>query len=877
LRKTLGDGQNGTRYIANVPARGYCFVAPVSRPGVQDGGASLRLETTQSQNPIYRSSHLVGRDTDVQLAASHLAENRFVTIVGPGGIGKTSVATAIAHTISKFDGHFHFIDLAPITEPHMIASVIASTLGLTVRSQDPLSSLVTFLKNERLLLILDSCEHLIETVAELAETIFREAPEVYVLATSREPLRIDGEHVYRLPALAIPPEKTGITADEAMAFSAVQLFVARAQSAANSFQLTDVNAPAVSEVCRRLDGMALALELAAGRVEAYGIDSLADLLKDHLQLTWQGKRTSLARHRTLQATLDWSYNLLSDAEKRVLRRLAVFVGLFPLEAAIAVARDEDIGTPQVLEIVASLVAKSLIARNLDSCIASYRLLDTTRAYLLLKLKDSGEHDAISLRHARFYLEAAPESGESIKTPLPPASAAFALAFLSNARVALSFCFAAPAHAELARDLAVAVAPLFLKMCLLTEAHAWTGKALSLVGEAQSGSEPEMRLQAYFGQAEMFTKGNTGQVERAFRRSLELAHTFGQTHLQFRLLVNLHLHYERIGRYREALHFAERSEEIAKVIGDPAMLAAARSMLGIGHHLMGDQLQARACLEASLAPTAPSPEVDPSHFGFEYRNRAQIALARVLWLQGEHASAVTLATETVKAAAALEHTITQCMALIWAASVYIWHGDYDSADESVDEFLVLAKRYELGPYQAAGLGFKAKIAVRRGQAESSIQTLRACLERLHRDRYELLTTAFECALSEALLATGNTVTALLQINEAMCAVEEDGNFLFFPELLRIRAQATAMLCPDSDAEIERTYLNAITLADRQNARSWHLRAAVGLAKFYLGKGREAEARAVLERIYPAFDGSDAKDYHDAAALITQLGSPVQAPS
>jgi predicted ATPase len=253
---------------------------------------------------------MVGRQTAVEAIAAQLARRRFVTIVGPGGIGKTTVAVAVGHAIAGEYGGACFVDLGPLADPRLIPSLLATALGLIVQSDNPTRDLIDFLRDKRRLLILDGCEHVIETAARLVESIFDQADGVDVLATSREALRIEGEQVYYLAPLECPPVSDTLTAAESLAFPAAQLFSDRVVATSDRFVLQDGDAPVVARICRKLDGIALAIELAAGRVNAHGIEGVEALLDSKLSLLWQGRRTAPPRHHTLNAALEWSYELL---------------------------------------------------------------------------------------------------------------------------------------------------------------------------------------------------------------------------------------------------------------------------------------------------------------------------------------------------------------------------------------------------------------------------------------------------------------------------------------------------------------------------------------------------------------------------------------
>jgi predicted ATPase len=265
----------------------------------------------------------------------------------------------VVHRLAdSFLGDAYFFDLGPLNDVRLVPSAVASALGIMVQSEDPTPALIRYLRDKRALLVLDSCEHVVGATAVLAESIFREAPEVYILATSREPLRVEGEHICQLPPLASPPEEPNLTADQVLAFPAAQLFVERVTASSQAVGLSDADAPIVGEICRRLDGIALAIELAASRVNAYGIRETAGLLNQRFSLLWQGRRTALLRHQTLSATLDWSYQLLSELETIVLRRLSIFAGPFTLEAARSVAAACDIAEGDVVLAIESLAAIS---------------------------------------------------------------------------------------------------------------------------------------------------------------------------------------------------------------------------------------------------------------------------------------------------------------------------------------------------------------------------------------------------------------------------------------------------------------------------------------------------------------------------------------
>jgi predicted ATPase/DNA-binding winged helix-turn-helix (wHTH) protein len=403
LRKALGDGQFGNKYIANIQRRGYNFIAPVTRlPADHDSGnASAGLS-----NLPPALGRMVGRDNVVLEIQGWLqTEQRLITILGAGGIGKTTVALSVGHgALANFSGAAFFVDLSTISDKEQVIGAIASAVGLDPQLVNPKEALLNFLRPRRVLIILDSCERLVEKTAEIADYIFQNTPDIYILATSREALHVSGERVLRLCPLDCPPEQPGLTASEVLAYPSARLFAERVSARRGDFSLGDDEAPMVAEICRKLDGIPLAIELAAGRAAVFGVRNTVARLGSRLDLLKFGRRTANPRHQTLMATLDWSHDHLSEIERVLLRRVAILVGHFTLEAALAVAQEVGTDESEISGALGNLVNKSLIGVWTSSRGPCYRLLDTTRAYALEKLATSGEQDSIAERHARFSIQ-----------------------------------------------------------------------------------------------------------------------------------------------------------------------------------------------------------------------------------------------------------------------------------------------------------------------------------------------------------------------------------------------------------------------------------------------------------------------------------------
>jgi len=402
LRKALGEGESGARYVANVAGRGYCFVMPVKQLRGESGttpvdslGIAPLSHPCNLPTPLAR---MVGRDDAINTLSRLISSRRFVSLVGVGGVGKTTVAVRVAHEmLEDFAGAVYFADLSTISEPSQFMEAVLKALSIASPLQDPITNIHAALSDRRALLILDNCEHLIDAIALPVERLHAGLPALHILVTSRESLRVEGEHVFLLPPLETPPLDAELTASRALESPAVQLFMDRAEAGGFRRGLLDQDAPVVAVLCDRLDGIPLALELAGSCAGTYGIQGTAELLDNRFKLVWRGRRSAPPRHQTLHAMVDWSYNLLTVQERQIFARLSVFMGNFTLEAAQAVVCDEAISPSVAADAIASLADKSLLSIVTSSRAVVFRLLETTRLHAGSKLADSGEQAEVAKR------------------------------------------------------------------------------------------------------------------------------------------------------------------------------------------------------------------------------------------------------------------------------------------------------------------------------------------------------------------------------------------------------------------------------------------------------------------------------------------------
>jgi predicted ATPase/DNA-binding winged helix-turn-helix (wHTH) protein len=863
LRKALGEDAAGARYVVNVPGRGYCFAAPLAQPRLTRPNPDTEIKTHTLPGPLAR---MVGRAKTIDEISAELERRRFVSIVGPGGIGKTSVAVGIGHRLlAGFDAAVVFIDFSGIGDAKLVPSAIASALGLTISSDDPTPGLIEFMRNRRMLLILDSCENTLDTLAPLVEQIIREAPELHILATSRESFRTESEQVRRLFPLDCPPPHPELKAADVLGYPAAQLFVERVIANLGEFNLSDEDAPIVAEICARLDGIALAIELAAGRVDAYGISGIASLLNSRFSLLWQGRRTAAPRHQTLNAALGWSYDLLPSSESAVLRRLSVFVGPFTLDAAISVASGDGVSEPDVVEAIANLAAKSLLATPSAGQLLRYRLLDTTRAFASEKLTASGSADETSRAHGRYFIDLLSDTPERLGDAPTGDKFSSHAEHLANVRAALDWSFSEHGDRRIGVDLAVASAHFFLELSLLTECYRWTQQALTCLEDASIGSRQEMELQAAHGVSVMFTQGNTEAVKSAFTRSFDLASSLKDLHWQLWLLRGLHIYLTRIGDFRGALRVGEQGISIAKDLDDPASTLNVEWMLGVAHHLIGNQGEAVPLCESAMTQNPSSQRLNILRLGYDDRIIALVALARGLWLTGRPDRAVEAARYTVGEAESLEQPLTLAIALIWTNYVLLWFGDWSNAEIQIERLIAHASKYRLGPYHAVGIGQKGELLIRRGEFKSGIEHLRRSQTTLYQTRHRIMTTVFATALAEGLASTGQLEEALHTIDGAIAQIGDGNESFDLPDMLRVKGHVLNLTGRAPEAET--FLLRSLQVSRSQSALGWELRAALTLARHWQQSGREAEARALIAPLHARYhEGLDSLDLMAARAFL-----------
>jgi predicted ATPase len=747
-----------------------------------------------------------------------------------------AVAVAEAMSASYPDGVW-FVGLSAIIDAALVPGAVAATLGILPSNIEPLTALVAWLRDKRLLIVLDCCEHVVSAAAALAEVVLRAAPGVCILATSREPLRAEGEWLLRLPSLEVPSGAALLSANEALGYSAVELFNERAGASGEGFVLSDTDVPDALEICRRLDGMPLALELAAAQVEVFGVKGLVAALEDRLAVLTRGRRTALPRHQTLRATIDWSHDLLSPAEQVVLRRAAVFTGDFTMDAAELVCGGNGLTGADVFVAVTHLGAKSLIAADISGEAPSYRLLDTTRAYAFDKLAASGELERVHRQMADVLREEFPAVAAA-----EPELVAHHLTQAGVDEPAIEWWGKAGDQA--------------LHRSAFKEAAAHLGKAIELADKLAATAPSaapgidRLHLQTSLGNALLWAKGHQApETSAAFARARELARREEDASERFSAYYGLFVgHLNRC----EPAPMREMAELfLREAVARPEALVAHR-LSGAACFYCSDFAGAHEHFQKTIELYDQARHGDfANRFGHDPRASAEIIDAATLWVLGRVDDSFRLADRALADAKSGAHAPTMGYVLTFAAKLGHLRYDPETVATYSQAAADIVSRYDL-PAFWAGLAvfFQGWAKSPDGAEASRLTEMRRGLA-FYREQGRLwLLPTLEAALAEAEAGAGETDAGLQRLDDALAELARTEQRWYEAEMHRIRGEILLKRDPAVTAAAEQSLQTAIAIAQLQKARSFELRAALSLAKLYREANRDADAHVVL---VPAVEG------------------------
>jgi predicted ATPase/DNA-binding winged helix-turn-helix (wHTH) protein len=837
LRRALGDDGDARRYIVNVPGRGYAFVADVSPSAPAPAGATWQQPNGVRGLLPALLSPVVGRDDAIREVGSMVAEHRLVTVAGAGGVGKTTVALAAAAQVAaRYRDGARFVDLAPLTDARQVASAWANAIHPSQSASDE-HELGMLLAHRQMLVVLDNCEHVVQAVASAVEAVLALAPGVFVLATSREPMRTAGEWVIRLPSLELPPVSERLTAAQASAFAAVQLFTQRTAATVAGFTLGDDDVRDVVEICWRLDGIPLAIELAAGRVAQLGLRGLSAGLQDRFAVLTKGRRTALPRQQTLRAAIDWSYELLSEEQKAVLRRLSIFAGAFSFDSAVAVCEDDI--QADLCDGIDELVSKSLITIDAGADLARYRLLEVTRAFALEKLMDAGEWVAASRSHAQHVCSVFERLDAEL--PLDRAISDGGHAhWIDDIQLAVQTCSTTLRDPGLGMRLLAATALIWYQRSLMDEYRIRAEETLERAGDLTEQPEATlMRLWSSLVLSYWYTKGPGPELNHAVRRAHDLARRLGNVEFERLALWGRWQACNGSGDYAEALGLTQEYAALTPPGTEAEAAILGRRMTQWSLHFMGEQASSeeQATIALSLIHRTDSRRALGRH-QLDPHAATNAGLSRALWIRGFPDRALGVAAQAVQSARSTQHALTLCFALFGQCSVLLWCGRWADLGQQADALMDVATNRRLGLWKGWGQTFKDAHAC---GAEGVLmpQWRNPVCGPL---QLEMMATASDQLLEGDALGRAQAGQC------PWCA----------PEVLR--AQGEKLLRQGSQAqEAEVWFVRSLELARSSQALSWELRAATSLAGCWLTQGRPEEAQAllagVLERCTEGFDTQD----------------------
>ncbi len=875
LRKALGASRD---LIKTVPGRGYVLIAnPAVAHEPAPRATALPPDAVAAASPV----PLVGRQAEIEQIVDMIERAPVVTLVGAGGIGKTSLAERVAHELRSRSGErVRFVALASAATRDDVLLAMAAELGLEVDGLPDIDRIGDAFAASRGLIVLDNAEHVVDLVADLVDTLTSRAASLRVLVTSREPLHISVEAVFRVSPLAVPDGSASV--DEMVRHSAVELFLARIRAATPDCAIDAAGIRLIGDICRRLDGLPLAIELAAARVATLGLEIVASRLDDRLNLLTGGLRSALPRHQTLRATFDWSYVLLDAAARALFRRMACFIGPFTFDAAREVAMEPGMSAAEMIAVLGELVAKSLVTVEFDGAQARYRLTESTRAYALEKLRNEGEFDAVAERHA-CYERGQEEARMQTQAPAPDLAS---LRLAAHAQAPHAPVAAGPQALD-----ADALARALLEPARMRECSILARRALDAIeaeGVAPVEAAREMRLRAAYAAALLHTDGDSHTAAAMWDRTLGLAGRIGDEAFDARALVGLWNTMLTRSDIHESLRYATRFERAAERRGDRSQRLLANAMVATSLHYFGEHAQARERLEAATDELAEvgEPSCAAAALGIDVATLGSTMLTRLVWMQGDPEHAMRLAAQAVECARRAGAGLALCVVLGAAAvPIALRYGDHDVISDYLGTLRSTAEANGFDIWLSHAECLAGQFDMQSGHPGAGLARLEPALRRIEASGFRRVLAPLIVAYAEGLTRTGRAAEACGKLDATLVRCRAHGEHLFVPELLRARGLAMLEQARTADADLaiaceadgHRHLLMGIHAANGQGAAMWALRGTLDLADHLIERGRTGQASSLVAGLSGHFDPQSRAFDVRRLARLQNFVRPETAPS
>lgn len=870
LRRALGDTRINPRYLATIAGRGYMFVA-----GVETMIADLaHMDNLPADGVASRPlllRHIIGREMEIADALDALKHRRHVTLVGAGGIGKTTVAVAAARAYAdRCPDGVCFVDLAAIDDVQLLPVAMVTALGIKGNPGNGFGAILDYLRPRRMLVVLDNCEHVLSAATMFANCLAAKGGLSRLLATSRVPLDTEAEHLIRIGALAWPDAERGLDRQRAIRFPAVELFARRAAEWAG-YEIGDRDWDAVASICRAVEGLPLAIELAAAQLESHRPTELLATLDRHLGFPNPRRDGVPPRHETMLATIDWSYRLLPPKEAALFRAISVFADMFELEDAIAIAAPAGLDPVDVTTGLGGLVAKSLLTAKVNGPALRYRLLDSTRRYAVGKRRGDSADAMLLEQHAVRMLALFQRSEEEWNWLDTREWIARYASRFADLRAALGWAYGKDGDVHMGIELTVAALMLWSETSILSEAQGRAEQALALAETIACDDLLKAKLACSLGWSLFYARKMTGEGETVWHDAIAFARKARNLEYEQRGLVGLAFYLLQVGKIGEAILYLEEANALSERYHDWTSAPEGERALAWAKAHRGEFAVSGKVLDRLAAQYAlPKGALRMARQDVYRVVTIRCYLPFVAWMTGRADYAIAATREAVELAGQAGHWVSQANALGLAAlPLALETGDMAALRHYSAQMQANMDSEAIPRWMPVHRYFAAVLRHLQGD-EAAWRDVGAAIDEMIECRYLLRIPMYIGGFARVLVQAGHLDAARDRIGAALRFQEEQGELWCRPELLRIEA---SILLADGDAlHAEQRLREALGVAQGIGAMSFELRIAGDIAALLIDAGRRAEATELLGPIYAKFgEGFGTQDMLAASRLLQRAAA------